>query len=275
MLRSIESLHGCKVAALDGDIGSVEQAYFDDEMWGVRYLVIDTGNWMSERQVLISPYSVKHSDPGTSAVRVDLTRQQVRDSPNIDTHKPVSRQHETEYLRFYDYPTYWGGPNMWGMGAYPAFDLTASASDLAADGLASPLEPDADEPPADVHLRSTSEVKGYHIEAADGSIGHVSGFIFDDQTWAIRYLTVDTRNWWPAGKEVLLATHWIDAIDWSGSTVSTRLTRDAIKHSPEYDASVPLNRSYETTLHEFYGKDGYWSGDDEVPLSGRAAHEAR
>lgn len=258
MLRRIESLHGCAVAALDGDIGHVDQIYFDDEMWGVRYLVVDTGNWMNERSVLISPYSIKHSDPGTSALRVNLTQQQVRDSPNIDTHKPVSRQHEAKYLGYYAYPTYWGGPNLWGMGAYPAFGLMASATPaLASAGRARP-DLGADDPQADVHLRNADAVRGYHIEAADGRIGHVSGFIFDDVTWAIRYVTIDTRNWWPGGKEVLLATQWIDSIDWPGSIVSTRVTRNAIKNSPEYDASVPLNRNYEATLYEFYGKEGYW-----------------
>ena len=110
MLRSIGDLHGCIVSALDGDIGSVRQAYFDDEAWAVRYLVVETGNWLNDRQVLVSPYSVQHTDPGSSVVHVNLSRQQVRNSPVLDTHKPVSRQHEIEYLRHYSYPTYWGRP---------------------------------------------------------------------------------------------------------------------------------------------------------------------
>jgi hypothetical protein len=269
MFRRIESLYGCAVAARDGDIGHVSQVYFDDEAWGVRYLVVDTGNWLHEREVLISPYSIKHSDPGSSAVRVDLTRQQVRDSPDIDTHEPVSRQHEIEYLRYYGYPTYWGGPSAWGMGSYPGYGLMA-----AAPGSVARTDPHADEPPQDVHLRSAGAVKGYHIEATDGSIGHVSGFIFDDVTWVIRYLTVDTRNWWPGGKEVLLATQWIDAVDWFSSTVSTKLTRDAIRNSPEYDDAVPLSRRYEMTLHKFYGRDGYWSKDDTTALLGHIGDTA-
>ncbi|KAE8755466.1 PRC-barrel domain containing protein [Paraburkholderia madseniana] len=257
MLRSIKSLHGCTVAARDGDIGSVDDVYFDDEAWGVRYLVVDTGNWMRERQVLISPYSAKHMDRESGTVHVHLARQQVRDSPNIDTHKPVSRQHETEYLLYYGYPTYWGGLNLWGMGSSPAFDIKDVPPDPASEALPRP-DPDPHQAPVDVHLHSTNAVEGYHIEVADGSIGHVSGFIFDDVAWAIRYLTVDTRNWWPGGKEVLVATRWIDLIDWVGSTVSTRLSRDAIRSSPEYDDSVPLTRDYEKRLHEFHGRDGYW-----------------
>ena len=121
--------------------------------------------------------------------------------------------------------------------------------------------PSADEPPPDTHLRSTEAVKGYHIETVDGTIGHVSGFVFDDEAWVIRYLTVDTRNWWPGGKEVLLATEWIESIDWFGSTVSTTLTHDAIRHSPAYDDAIPVDRDYETALHEYYGREHYWSNE--------------
>jgi hypothetical protein len=144
MFRSIKSLHGCVVRAFDGDIGAVNQVYFDDESWGVRYLVVETGNWLSDRQVLISLYSVEHADVASNAIHVSLTRQQVRDSPNIDAHKPVSRQHEIEYLRYYSYPTYWGGPNLWGMGAYPAFDPTASTPDENTELPARPILHTAD-----------------------------------------------------------------------------------------------------------------------------------
>lgn len=258
MLRNLQFLQGRTVTAQDGDVGTITQLYFDDEVWGIRYLVVETGNRLSDRQVPISPYAVAHTNPGSSAVHVNLTRQQVRDSPNFDTHKPVSRQHEIQYLRYYSYPTYWGGPNVWGMGAYPAFDGPAATSALPLEAYA-PVGPDAEKPPEDVHLRSTDAVRGYHIETIDGTIGHVSGFIFDDETWVIRYLTVDTRNWWPGGKEVLLATQWIELIDWFRSIVSTALTRDEIRNSPAYDDSIPVDRNYETTLRGFYGKEGYWS----------------
>ena len=144
-----------------------------------------------------------------------------------------------------------------GDGLLPRIRIKDVPPDPASEALPRP-DPDPHQAPVDVHLHSTNAVEGYHIEVADGSIGHVSGFIFDDVAWAIRYLTVDTRNWWPGGKEVLVATRWIDLIDWVGSTVSTRLSRDAIRSSPEYDDSVPLTRDYEKRLHEFHGRDGYW-----------------
>jgi sporulation protein YlmC with PRC-barrel domain len=265
MLRTIESLYGRTVAARDGEIGTVDQIYFDDEAWGVRYLVVETGSWINKRKVLISPYSFKHADPGSSTVEVDLTQQQVKDSPNIDTDKPVSRQHETEYLGYYGYPTYWGGAYLWGVGAYPGYGAIVSGPWMESEARTQ-HDQETDNPPADVHLRSTKAVKGYHVEAADGRIGHICGFIVDDVVWAIRYLIVDTRNWWPGGKEVLLATQWINQTNWCDSTVSTELSREAIRNSPEYDDTVPLARSYEQALHGFYGKDTYWSKDDTESL---------
>lgn len=265
MLRSIKDLHGCGIRASDGEIGSINQVYFDDEAWGVRYLVVDTGNWLHDRQVLISPYSLKHVDWSSNTVHVNLTRQQVRESPTLDTHQPVSRQHEIEYLRYYNYPTYWGGPNLWGMGAWPAFDPVAA--DPTPSEAAAPVRPTLHTNRAlpDVHLRSTDEVRGYQIETIDGTIGHVSDFIFDDRAWVLRYLKVDTHNWWPGGKEVLIATRWIELVDWFAATVSTPLTRDMIRRSPAYDDSIPVHRSYEVALHEFYNREGYWSEPEPLP----------
>jgi hypothetical protein len=266
MLQRLESLYGCTVAASDGEIGTIDDAYFDDDAWGLRYLVVKTGSWLDKRLVLISPYSIKPSNPGSRAVHVDLTRRQVRDSPDIDTDKPVSRQHEAGYISYYGYPRYWGGAYLWGQGSYPVFESMAAAQATASSTDARSDWEDDNEP-GDVHLRSAKEVKGYHIEASDGSIGHVCGFIFDDEAWAVRYLKIDTRNWWPGGKEVLIATKWIDLVDWGSSTAYTRLSRDAIKDSPEYNDALPLSRSYETTLHQHYRKGGYWApkgGEMEV-----------
>jgi hypothetical protein len=265
MLRSIKDLHGCTVSAIDGDIGTVDQVYFDDGAWAVRYLVVKTGHWLRERSVLISPYSIKHTDPGSNVVHLNLTQQTVRDSPGVDTHRPVSRQNEVECLRHYNYPAYWGGPNLWGMGPYPRFDPAEVGSDLAP--VPPQSEPQAIRSPDDVHLRSTGEVMGYRLDAVDGGFGHVYGFIYDDEAWAIRYLCIDTRSFWHGGKEILLAAHWIARVDWLAQTVTTELTRDSIRRSPVYDDSVPIHRSYEVALHEFYGKQGYWSEAGPTSLS--------
>jgi len=269
MLRSIESLYGNPVMARDGEIGSVDEAYFDDEAWGVRYLIVETGSWFDKKRVLISPYSFERNIPNSGTIKVDLTRQQIKDSPGIDTHKPVSRQHEIDYLGYYGYPAYWGGAYVWGMGAYPTLGSMAAGPGVEIDSPMRRLEHEEDACTEDTHLRSTRAIRGYGIEAEDGGIGHVHGFVFDDAAWVIRYLIVDTRNWWPGGKEVLIATRWLNHIDWIGSTVSTQLTRDEIKSSPPFSGTFPIDRSFEERLHKHYGRHEYWLPErsaDSAPL---------
>ena len=266
MLNALSQLTGSTLTATDGEIGHVKQAYFDDQAWAVRYLVVDTGTWLSGREVLISPYAVRQPVGPGKSIDVSLTRQQVENSPDIDTHKPVSRQHERDYLDYYAYPQYWAGGELWSMSALPLLppNLPPAGGDAEIDaeiaaGIAARTAAHAAEVPTeDVHLRSSSVVAGYNIQATDHSIGHVKDFIFDDASWAIRYLVIDTRNWWPGGKKVLLATHWIDRIDWAEQTVYTQLTRDQVKASPEYDESASVERDYEQRLHDAYGREGYW-----------------
>lgn len=254
MLRNVSTLDGSTVNATDGEIGHVEDCYFDDERWAIRYLVVDTGTWLTSRKVLISPYAVVQPFGSNRIIDVSLTREQVKKSPDIDTHKPVSRQNERDYLGYYGYPTYWQGGDLWAMGAYPAMPPLTTPPDYTErhERVETEINPE------DVHLRSADTVKGYHIQASDDSIGHVEDFIFDDESWALRYLVVDTRNWWPGGKKVLVATRWIDRIDWSEQKVFTSLTRDAVKASPAYEESATIDREYEARLHDAYGREHYW-----------------
>lgn len=256
MLRQVGTLNGSTISATDGEIGHVKDVYFDDASWVVRYLVVDTGTWLSSRDVLISPYSVKPPLGTNRIIDVSLTRNQVKMSPDIDTHKPVSRQHERQYLDYYGYPTYWAGGGMWAMGAYPMSPpLMPSREEIEIERSRELTEADS----KDVHLRSTDKVSNYDIQASDDSIGHVEDFLFDDESWAIRYLVVDTRNWWPGGKRVLVATRWIDRIDWDERKVFTTLIRDAVKASPEYNESAMVDRDYEVRLHDAQGRPGYWN----------------
>ena len=253
MLKSVAQLQGGTIHATDGEIGKVDEFYFDDETWVIRYLVVNTGDWLPGRLVLVSPIALREADWPSRRLDVALTKKQIEDSPPIDTHKPVSRQHEAIYMGYYGYPYYWGGPNLWGLASYPA----GLAVQREAVTEAEARQARAGKESADSHLRSTDEVTGYHIEAADGEIGHVADFIIDDKTWAIRYLEVDTRNWWP-GKKVLVAPQWVDNVSWPDSKVYVHLSREPIKNSPEYIESMPITRDYENRLYGYYGRPPYW-----------------
>jgi hypothetical protein len=250
MLTNAAFLKGLVIHATDGELGTVDQFYFDDETWAIRYLAVETGGWLGGRQVLISPMSVLHTDWQAKRLDVSLTKKQVENSPDINTHLPVSRQHEAEYNLYYGYPYYWGGPYLWGPVLYPAgLAIPTTASTKAADRVESES--------ADSHLFSTEAITDYYVEATDGEIGHVDGFVIDDEAWAIRYVEVATRNWLP-GKKVLISPAWIERVSWAESNISVGLSREAIKSCPEYLVSRPLTREYEDQLHAHYGRPPYW-----------------
>jgi len=245
MLSKAKTVKGYKLDSLDGEIGTVKEFYFDDRHWAIRYLVANAGNWLTGRQVLISPYALVAVNNEKQHIEINLTNKQIEESPSLDSDKPVSRQFEDAYNGFYGWPTYWGGPFMWG--AYPYIVRDPEKWKEYTHG----------EKAWDPHLRSTFYVSDYHIQAADGEIGHVEDFIIDDETWAIRYLIIDTSNLW-LGKKVLVSPKWIESISWNESKVFVNLSREAIKQSPEYTEESLLTRDYETSLHRHYNRQGYW-----------------
>ena len=280
MLRSLKDLKNYQIGATDGNIGHVKDFYFDDQRWVIRYIVVETGSWLSSRQVLVSPISIQRPDWLERTLPAAITQEQVKHSPSIDVDKPVSRQHEMEYLGYYGYPYYWEGGGIWGEGMYPYGMYPGYVGD------ASPNAPgdaaDSDYAIAertrhwnyDPHLRSCNEVVGYHVLAVDGEIGHVDALLVDDRTWAIRYIVVDTSRWWGTHK-VLVSPQWIAEVRWADQSVSIDLSRDAIKGAPPYEGTDELNRQRETRLYEHYGRVGYWTDsrlrDPEPAYSGRDA----
>ena len=189
MLRSVSGMHGFTIHATDGDMGSVDEFLFDDEQWTIRYLVVNTGGWLTGRLVLVSPMAFRAVAWDRETFDVALTRQQVEQSPSLATDQPVSRQQEEEYSRYYGYPYYWDGLGLWGAGMYPRMAYL-SAVDSTYGATATEAQPTSDP-----HLRSAREVIGYEIQARDGDLGHVEDFIVDDESWVLRYMVVDTRNW--------------------------------------------------------------------------------
>jgi len=220
-LNKVKTLEGYTLDSLDGDIGKIKDFYFDDQYWTIRYLVVDTGSWLPASQVLISPYALIAVDREDKNISINLTKKKIEDSPSLNTDKPVSRQFEDSYYGYYGYPSYWGGSYMWGGNS----SLTRSQQLLGASRQIGKTW--------DSHLRSTRHVGGYHIQATDGQIGHVDDFIVDDESWAIRYLIIDTNNWW-AGKKVLIAPKWIDSINWVESKIFLNVTRETVQQAPEY-----------------------------------------
>lgn len=247
MLKSIKSLPGYKILATDGEIGKLHDLLFDDMSWATAYFVVETGNWLLGRKVLLAPVSVGQPDWEAQKLPVALTKERIKNSPHIDVDKPVSRQQEIALHNYYGWQPYWFA------GGYdPMLHPPAMMPKISEQKRQKQIEE------GDPHLRSTREVSGYHIQATDAKIGHVEDFIVSDDSWGIRYLVVDTRNWLPGGKKVLISTEWILTISWGQGLVYIELTKDSIEKSPEYDPSQPVNREYEIRLYDYYGRPAYW-----------------
>jgi len=262
MLNRTTDLKRCTIRATDGEIGHVKDLFFDDQRWVVRWLVVDTGGWLSGRDVILPSSHLGRADIAAKSFAVDLTRQKVKDSPGVETHQPISRQLEQSIYGHYGWSPYWGGVAAVGAGAgYLIPPVYLMAGEAEPSGRSRPEDPP--KPEADQHLRSTSEVRGYNIGAADGDIGHVEDFLVDGDDWTIRYMIIDTKNWWP-GKLVLVAPEWGTGISWNERTVSVRLTRYQIKRAPEFDSSQPLDRPEEVRLYGHYGFPGYWGAEPEA-----------
>ncbi|HEY8889779.1 MAG TPA: PRC-barrel domain-containing protein [Clostridium sp.] len=249
MLNKVKTLKGYKLNCIDGEIGKVKEFYFDDHHWTIRYLIADTGNWLTGRQVLISPYALDGVNKEEQYVTINLTKKQIENSPSLDSDEPISRQFEEDYYGYYKWPTYWSG-QIWETGGfYPCVESGQFQNRMK--------EQTTGQKKWDSHLRSTSEVRGYNIQAANGEIGHVEDFIIDDKTLTIRYLIIDTKNWWP-GKKVLVSPKWIERVSWDESKVFITLLREDIKQSPEYTDEALLTRDYENGLYQHYNQQGYW-----------------
>jgi hypothetical protein len=247
MLRSLKELKGYSVQATDGAIGSVSDFYFDDREWRIRYVVVDTGKWLPGRRVLVSPVACLSPEWDHKELPVSLTKEQVKNSPDFDTARPVSRKYEAELSKYYRWPMYWGAsPEVAGWMPPPA------AVPQEYPPAANPIESETGP-----NLRSLDDVLGYGIRAVDGDIGHVDDLVADDAVWTIRYLIADTRNWLP-GRKVLLSPEWIERISWSSRDVTVDMTQQQVKDSPEYEPTAAVNEEYERRLYDYYGRPKYW-----------------
>lgn len=248
MMRSIEDMFGCSVTCTDGDLGKIDQIYFDMHSWRMRYLVIDTSAWGYGQKIWVPRCCIHQIDFASSVVKLNLDQQKMLGSPAIDTQKPISRLQEARIVNYYGCKPYWEEAYAKGASQHPSGAINAAVEVKPGTHERMTLHTNAVN--IKVHLLSTEQASKYTIEAVDGPIGHIRDFVFDDETWAIRYLTIDTHEWWQSESEVLLSTESIDSIDSAVSTISITLSRDAIRHGRVYLNDVPLRRTYETQSHK-------------------------
>lgn len=255
MLRKANNLIGYRLDAKDDNLGEVDDFYFSTEDWTIRYMIVDIGSWFTGRRVLIAQSEIGTPNWKQRTIPVDLTKEQVKDSPDIDLTRPIGREQEASLYSYYGWPTYWGAPATLGMGMGAVGAGVAMGTPMPpATGPRISDIPDkvaAAYPKGERHLQSIGEVTGFNIEGADGSIGIVEDFLVDDHSWIIRYLEIDTSKWLP-GRQVLVSPEWVDGVDWNNSKVYTQMTKDQVKNSPEYNRDAVIDQDYESSLHKHY-----------------------
>lgn len=251
MLRSLEELLGYKLWAKDGHMGKVHDFLFNDEDWRVRYMIVDTGPWIFGRQVLISLQALGQPVWASKSFPVDLIREQVKTSPDVDLAKPVSRQYEEKIYQHYRWPAYWRMNTA--LPGYPTL--------IPPPAFARQEETD-NENDEDSHLRSTKELIDYQVRAVEGEVGKVTDFIVEDEDWQLHYMLVDISKWLEEDKQILVALAWINDIDVSRDEIAIDLTQEAIKFSPPFDPDLAVNRQYEEVLYDYHGKPKYWQAID-------------
>ena len=234
-LRSLKQLHGAKLGATDGEIGQVQEAYFDDRTWAIRYLVADTGKWLPGRQVLLAPPALGDWDEAGKILGIKLSRRQIEESPAIAKHLPLSRQHEEDYYRYYGWPSYWQGEGVWEAGAFPVVGQPPTAAG-------------APQNRPEPHLRSSAAVTGYQVRGVDGTQGQISDFLLAAGRWTVAFLVIRIGHRF-SGAEVILPTQAVERISYEDSTVYVNLTMAAIALCPPRHGAPPLPRTLEL-LHQ-------------------------
>ena len=204
MLRRVRTLEGLNLSALDGHAGRINDVYFDDQTWRVRYLVAGTGRWPAGIQVLIVPSAVSGIDEGLNTIRVEMTRLEIERSPLLDSAMPAYAQvHATDFAGL-------AGPMNWG------FEGRA----VPGGGYLRTYDP---------HLRSARHVTGYRVQVSDGELGHVIDLLLDDREWVIPYLITDTTHW-RMGRPRVLSTGCVDRIEVATPRIYARVSREALEN---------------------------------------------
>ena len=251
MLFNASAIKGYAIAASDGDVGKVVDILFDDAGWQIRWVVVQTGGWFADRKVLLPTSALGHADQLAQQFSVKLTTQQVKDSPDVDTALPVSRQMEADLYGHYGWVPYWGGSLFMGTygyaGGLDGFWTNEPTSDERLRTEAINARRDS----YDAHLRSVNALIGYHIHATDGAIGHIEDMLIEEGDWSIHYLLVDTHNWWQ-GKRVLISPRTVRDVAWTHSMVNLGVDRDSVRNSPTYDPEMTIDRDYEDQFNAYY-----------------------
>ena len=252
MLVLARSYQGYTLSASDRKVGKITDLYFDEEKWGVRYLVVHVGWPIFGRDALVSPLAVRAVDADFKRVLVNLDIETIENAPPLSPYQPISRQYEAYYHDYYDWPYYWFGDALWGLASTPEqLQLIEQSIDQSL----------VHNDEVHTHLRSIHEIIGYSVMDAQQAIGTIEDVIIESDSWLIRYLVLRSPSWLPS-KRHLISRDWVTGIDWSNQEATIELDHSMVEASPEYNPGMLVSRSYENRLYSHYGMETYWKSGE-------------
>jgi sporulation protein YlmC with PRC-barrel domain len=243
MKHSLKKLVGYSIETNDGKEGKIKDFLFDEDNWTIRYLEADFGSFFKDKRVILPIDAIIHPNWENNQIMLNISKEQIEFSPTPEDVPTITREYEQRLYEYYGYPMYWGTgyvPPMPSGAYYPARPLNVPRNrQLSEDAM-------------DSSLRSFKDIEGYNIRAVDDTLGHVEDLIVDEADWQLVYLIVDTSNWLPWSKKVMLAIDWMEEISYVDREVRVNLDTDTIKDAPDYKSDKPIEMSYEHELSEYY-----------------------
>jgi len=240
MLKRANTIRGYRLTAPDGEIGAVNDFFFDQEDWTIRYVMVKAEEWLPDRRVLIAPAEFDAPDWSRKVLPISLTKEKIKNSPKIPLDLPISRAHEIALADYYAWQPYWITPVK-----------EAKQSERAIPPESCPRTDSRLDYDSDIRLHGLQEIKGYRVCSVDGRVGYVEDLGVETADCQIRYLIVDGWDLYP-GRHFVVPTSYADSLDWMNIEIRISLSRKEIQTAPELNPDVPFNPKCETEFDAFY-----------------------
>ncbi|QRR00830.1 PRC-barrel domain-containing protein [Dyadobacter sandarakinus] len=228
MERSFKSLTHYGLGAIDGEIGKICDVYVDGATWHICYWIVDTGTLLDQRKVMIAAHSVLGIECRNKTFETSLSRNQIKDSPVIDTNKAESNQQEiiSDHFR-----NYWFLPIKHGV----------------------LLDKEANRGISNINLRSLEVLLSCKIYGTDSYLGRVIDYILDTKYWKIDYLIIEIGGLFRSQK-VLIPIKLINTINWTVLVININMAKKEFGQLQCYDPQGRVNILSDGSFLDYHGR---------------------
>ncbi len=250
MLRTAKAFKKLIVRASDGAVGCLRDIHFEDTEWEVAQLEVEMVGETDRGTIFISTGAVVSPGSGRDEIAFDLSTQHGRASTPIPTDGTQDNGFDSIY-RWSPYGSASAPRDPDATAPGPSAGKLSDIIPFAAEKVQRTCDTRQPDRSSEPRLRSLRELAGYRIEALDGDIGHIGDLVIDDQRWAIPFVVIDTRNWWP-GTHVMVPSGEILGMSRADRIVFVSLSRQVIQGSPEFDPAIAISAEYRSRLDAYY-----------------------